>query len=53
HKVSDLSSNTIDEKALFLETSAHNQSAGLVQDRCHVDTTISVLLFANAPWLKH
>ncbi|CAG8629929.1 9447_t:CDS:2, partial [Paraglomus occultum] len=41
HKVSDSSSNTIDEKALPLETPAHNQSAGLVRDRCHVDTTIS------------
>ncbi|CAG8555823.1 4065_t:CDS:2, partial [Racocetra persica] len=41
HKVSDSSSNTIDEKALSLEMSAHNQSADLAQDRCYVDTTIS------------
>ena len=41
HKVSDSSSNAIDEKALSLEMSAHNQSAGLFRDRCHADTNIS------------
>ncbi|CAG8473724.1 3083_t:CDS:10, partial [Cetraspora pellucida] len=43
HKVSDLSSNVIDGKALSLEMSAHNQSAGLFQDRCYVDTKLERL----------
>ncbi|CAJ0847115.1 9_t:CDS:2 [Entrophospora sp. SA101] len=38
HKISDSSSNVIDEKDLPLEMPANNQSAGLSQDRCHVDT---------------
>ncbi|CAJ0902392.1 14640_t:CDS:2, partial [Entrophospora sp. SA101] len=41
HKTSDSSSNAIDEKDLPLKIPARNQSAGLSQDRCHVDTTIS------------
>jgi len=41
HKISDSSSNAIDEKDLPLKMPARNQSAGLSQDRCHVDNTIS------------
>ncbi|CAG8459218.1 6177_t:CDS:2, partial [Gigaspora rosea] len=41
HKISDSSSGMIDEKGLSLEMPAHNQSSGLSQDRCHIDTTIS------------
>nr|CAG8676619.1 13836_t:CDS:1 [Entrophospora candida] len=37
HKISDSSSNAIDEKDLPLKMPARNQSAGLSQDRCHVD----------------
>jgi len=40
-KISDSSSNAIDEKDLPLKIPAHNQSSDLSQDRYHVDTTIS------------
>ncbi|RHZ43620.1 hypothetical protein Glove_966g8 [Diversispora epigaea] len=40
HEVSGLTSNVIDEKALFLESLANNQTINSSQDICHVDTTI-------------
>ena len=40
HKISNSSSNAIDEKDLPLKIPARNQSAGLYQDRYHLDTTI-------------